>query len=282
MQDEKLLEAIQAISEAAGEEILDVYQRDAAIAVTHKSDDSPLTEADRRAHELIEARLTELTPDIPVLSEESESIPHATRAAWDRYWLVDPLDGTKEFIKRNGEFTVNIALIEEGVATLGVVHVPVQLTTYAGKVGLGAWKQVKGDEPVAIFSSRLATESPLIRVVASRSHRGEHIDALIDLLASNGAKVEVVSMGSSLKICLCAEGRADLYPRLAPTCEWDTAAAHAVLSAAGGSMTDAHFEPLRYNQKDSLLNPYFMGIADPNYPWASLLSPLKLPNGDPQ
>jgi 3'(2'), 5'-bisphosphate nucleotidase len=270
MWNDTLLDSVVNIALAAGQEILAVYNQAGDIVVSTKADDSPLTEADRRAHTLIVEQLITLDDQIPVLSEESESISSKERNSWERYWLVDPLDGTKEFVKRNGEFTVNIALIEKGQATLGVVHVPVLDTTYVGKLGLGAWKSSKAGIK-QIKCSSIESPTQLIRVVASRSHRGELVDDLLQLIKERFGETEVVSMGSSLKICLLAEGAADIYPRLAPTCEWDTAAAHAVVSAAGGEIVDTNFQTLRYNQKEELLNPHFIGIADVKYDWESLL-----------
>ena len=270
----KLIKAMDRICRAAGAEILAVYQQSQAIEVSLKSDDSPLTEADQRAHQLIVTELARLTPDIPILSEESDSIDPETRRQWRTYWLVDPLDGTKEFISRNGEFTVNIALIESGVATLGVVHVPVSGLSYLGICGQGAWKQLAEGEALAISTATLNPDLKRVTVAASRNHKGEHMAALIKHLAAALGQVELIDMGSSLKICLAAEGKVDIYPRLAPTCEWDTAAAHAILKAAGGELVDAHFKPLRYNQKQNLLNPHFFAIADPSYPWQALISQM--------
>lgn len=270
MWKDQQLDALRDIAVSAGREILSVYHSDHAIAVTAKADNSPLTDADRRAHSLIEKQLKNLTPDLPVLSEESELIDYQIRRSWQRYWLVDPLDGTKEFVKRNGEFTVNIALIEKGRAIAGVVHVPVSGITYLGKVGYGAWKQDES-KIVAISSSSLNIEGNPVRIVASRSHRGELLDGVIQAIETGLGKIELLSMGSSLKICLLAEGKADIYPRMAPTCEWDTAAAHAVLSAAGGEIVDTEFRPLLYNQKAEMLNPHFLALADSDYPWQQLL-----------
>ena len=272
MQDDLELNTLKDIAIAAGEEILAVYNQAAAIDVSVKDDNSPLTEADRRAHRLIVDRLAAHTPDLPILSEESELSQWSERAAWQRYWLVDPLDGTKEFIKRNGEFTVNIALIEEGVAQAGVVHVPVSGITYLGRLGWGAWKLSVGGEPEAISCARIE-RGRAVRVVASRSHRGELVDRLIAIIEQELGQAEVVSMGSSLKICLLAEGKADIYPRLALTSEWDTAAAHAVLSAAGGEVYDTGFNVLRYNQKAQMLNPFFIALADTGFDWQALLTP---------
>lgn len=273
MLDLQLLNAVNEIAIAAGREILDVYNSEQAIEVTTKQDDSPLTDADRRAHLLIVDRLNSLTPDIPLLSEESEAIDYELRKTWQRYWLIDPLDGTKEFINRNGEFTVNIALIENGQPVAGVVHVPVTGISYFGGIGIGAWKQdsnLGGREAQAI-SSRFIKENSAVCIVASRRHRGEQLDALVGKIEDHFGEATLLSMGSSLKMCLLAEGSADIYPRMAPTCEWDTAAAHGILCAAGGEIVDLQFQPLRYNSKAELLNPYFIALADPLYPWQRLL-----------
>ena len=267
------LDALLQIAKTAGNEILSVYQRAGDIDVTIKDDSSPLTEADRRAHKVIVAELAKLTPTIPILSEESDEIAVEERMSWSKYWIVDPLDGTKEFIKRNGEFTVNIALINAGAPELGIVHVPVTKISYLGKTGAGAWKVEAAGEVEAISTASLEANQGKVRVVASRSHRGDLVDRLISRMETELGAAEVVSMGSSLKICLLAEGKADIYPRLAPTSEWDTAAAHAVLAAAGGDIVDTAFKPLRYNQKESLLNPHFIGISDLSYDWEALLLP---------
>jgi len=273
MWKETQLDALLRIGISAGKEILSVYNQSGDIDVTLKDDNSPLTEADRLAHQLIVAELQELTPDIPILSEESAETPVQQRMDWSQFWIVDPLDGTKEFIKRNGEFTVNIALITNGVPELGIVHVPVCGMNYLGQVGAGAWKVNPEGEFKEISAPRFSLGQSVVRVVASRSHRGELVDKLIAAMESELGPTEVVSMGSSLKICLLAEGKADIYPRLAPTSEWDTAAAHAVLSAAGGEIYDTSFKTLTYNQKESILNPHFIAIADPKFDWSSLLLP---------
>lgn len=259
------------IAEAASSEILTVYNSAADIEIEHKADDSPLTLADRRAHELIERELLSFAPGIPVLSEESLQLPFAERQTWSRYWLVDPLDGTKEFIGRNGEFTVNIALIDKGVARLGVVSVPVTGVTYSGindDQAPCAWKkESSGARPITVA----AMAGQKIRVVASRRHRGERLEEMLATIDKALGIGEVVSIGSSLKMCLVAEGAADIYPRLAPTSEWDTAAAQAILAAAGGEIVDLDFTPLRYNQKESLLNPEFIALGDRAYAWQALL-----------
>ncbi len=265
------IDKIVEIARQAGREILAVYNAEGGIEVEHKDDNSPLTEADQRAHNVIVEQLAQLEPRLPILSEESASIAFAERSQWQRYWLVDPLDGTKEFIKRNGEFTVNIALIEDGHPIQGVVHVPVSGITYTGDVSEGATLMPANGASRRISVSTMP-QAGLARVVASRSHADDKLQGVIDAIEATVGEVEVVSMGSSLKICLVAEGKADFYPRLAPTSEWDTAAAHAVLAAAGGSIVDTNFQPLRYNQKDSILNPFFLAIADQQFDWQTLLA----------
>ena len=267
----QLMQAVSNIAVAAGTSILDVYEHAEAPTVTLKDDDSPITEADRRAHVLIVEQLSALTPDMPVLSEESAAIAFATRKVWTNYWLVDPLDGTKEFIKRNGEFTVNIAHIENGQAVMGVVHVPVSGTTYSGSLVTGAFVQRRDADRVAIHTSRMSANSNTVRVMASRSHRDAALEKLLEQLRNKFEIVDEVSMGSSLKLCQMAEGKADIYPRLAPTSEWDTSAAHAILAAAGGDIVTTAFKPLRYNTRDSLLNPYVLALADTGYDWPCVL-----------
>lgn len=241
----------------AGNAIVSIYQRD--FDIEQKADASPLTEADLAAHLVITQGLAELTPDVPVLSEESAAVPWSERRQWTRYWLVDPLDGTKEFIKKNGEFTVNIALIEDGVPIWGVVHAPVLGWTYQGGSASGASTMSKAGIQRALQVAALPAGKAGWRLVGSRSHQS---DAFQEYVAQFD-NPEIKSLGSSLKICLVAEGEADLYPRLGPTSEWDTAAAQAVLRGAGGEILDAdRLEPLRYNRKDSLLNPHF--LAAPN------------------
>jgi 3'(2'), 5'-bisphosphate nucleotidase len=233
--------------------------------VTTKADKSPVTEADLAAHEAIVAGLKRITPDIPVLSEESSKIPFAERRRWDSYWLVDPLDGTKEFISRNGDFTVNIALIQHCAPVVGVVYIPVERTAYYGSIGVGAFRRnANGVEQPIHVQNR---SSDPVRVVASRSHRGELLDGYLAKLGAH----EIVSRGSSLKFCLVAEGAADVYPRLGPTSEWDTGAGHAVLLAAGGHVVAANGDELTYNRKDSLLNPYFIAYADTARDWREYL-----------
>jgi 3'(2'), 5'-bisphosphate nucleotidase len=252
------------IARAAGDAILEVYSRDFDVQL--KADHSPLTEADRVSHRIIGERLRALDDPLPVLSEESAPEDVAQRRSWTRYWLVDPLDGTKEFLKRNGEFTVNIALIDAGRAVLGVVLAPVLARLYYGALEHGAWRRDDWREAQPIHAS--ATAASPVRIVGSRSHAGGE---LADYVAALGPH-ELKPMGSSLKICLIAEGAADVYPRLGPTSEWDTAAAQAILESAGGRMIDRLGRPLRYNTQDSLLNPHFLAFGDTRRDW---LAPLR-------
>ena len=246
----------------AGTEIMRVYVQD--FSVGHKDDHSPLTEADMAAHHLIVARLQALTPHLPVLSEESAGVDWAERRTWQQYWLVDPLDGTREFVKKNGEFTVNIALVEAGIATFGVVYAPALDELHYGVRGVGAYI-CDGDSEVQITSRRPAA-APL-RVAGSRSHMDARSSAAI---ARMGA-TDLMGMGSSLKFCRMAEARLDVYPRFAPTSEWDTAAGQCVLEAAGGVVLTLDGLPLAYNSKDSLLNPEFIALGDATLPWRDWL-----------
>ena len=260
--------AVAEIARRAGKEILDVYES-ADMGVEQKGDGSPLTLADRRAHELIVSELATLTPQIPVLSEESKESVHAARKEWSTFWLVDPLDGTKEFVKKNGEFTVNIALIDEGSPVLGVVDVPVAERQYLGEVGVGAWLMDHGGAPTPInVIDYNGGDKPT--VVASRSHAGGSTAHYLQNLGAALGEPTLRSMGSSLKICLVAEGAAHVYPRLGPTSEWDTAAAHAVVRAAGGRIVDEHGNELAYN-KDNILNPWFFVIGGDSQDWLTFL-----------
>ena len=257
-----LLPEVKKIAELAGEAILKVYHSD--FDVEHKDDNSPLTAADTAAHEIIMAGLKELTPELPCLSEEGADIPYATRKTWAHYWLVDPLDGTREFVKKNGEFTVNIALIDNGEPVLGVVFAPDMNKSWYAARGVGAFKFEQGQEqPIATT----VTVDGKPKVLVSKSHRGAEVDALLERLPD----YEALSVGSSLKFCVIAEGAANFYPRLGPTSEWDTGAGHAVLAVAGGRVTETSGADLRYNQKDSLLNPYFLAFGDPQANWGEYL-----------
>lgn len=271
------LEQLNQLCLQAGEAIMAIYQQQGDINVQAKADSSPLTEADLAAHRILSQGLPSILADTPILSEEGELPSFTERQSWQRYWLVDPLDGTKEFINRNGEFTVNVALIENGRPIAGVVYIPVQNIGYSaltqgGQSFATKWQgQDKQTITSRSLSGRGSTAEPMV-VVGSRRHGAEALDSLIERLKNKMGQVELQSMGSSLKLCLVAEGQADLYPRLAPTCEWDTAAAHAIVMAAGGEVYGPDLQPLQYNQKDSLLNPNFYVVADPQQDWAAILA----------
>jgi len=257
------IQTIIELSKEAGKTILEVY-REGDFEITLKSDVSPLTRADMASHHLLLARLKEVTPTTPVLSEESKEIPYEMRQAWESFWLVDPLDGTKEFIKRNGEFTVNIALIINRRPVLGVVHAPALALTYYAVQGEGAFKQNGEQKPVSISVDPGHDAKP--RIVASRSHAGPEIQKFLGRIGD----FECVNMGSSLKFCLVGEGNAQLYPRLGPTMEWDTAAGQCIVEFAGGTVTTLRGEPLCYN-KPVLLNPSFMASASSGFAWRKYL-----------
>ncbi|MFT6916053.1 MAG: 3'(2'), 5'-bisphosphate nucleotidase [Motiliproteus sp.] len=258
------IEAIIQLAKTAGDAIMAIYQRD--FTIVDKADASPLTEADLASHHCIVEGLARLTPGIPVLSEESDAAVLFERNNWSRYWLIDPLDGTKEFIKKNGEFTVNIALIDAGVPVLGIVYAPALETLYWGGRLRGAFKQITGQPATAIRVATPPAAAGTWRVVGSRSHQSEAFKAFVAKLG----QAEIVAMGSSLKLCLVAEGAADLYPRLGLTSEWDTAAAQAVVEAAGGLVLEhSGLTPLRYNTRpDTLLNPFFIVCATPQPLWS--------------
>lgn len=256
-----LAQTVLRIAKEAGDKIMAIYEND--FAIYEKQDTSPLTEADLAAHNVIVDALT-AESDLPILSEESADISWDERKQWQSYWLVDPLDGTKEFIKKNGEFTVNIALIEKGRPTMGIVYAPALNKSYVGIVGEGAWTEINGE--FAPITATKHSGNDVWKIVGSRSHQSPEIQ---NLLAQLDGETELVAMGSSLKLCLVAEGEAHLYPRLGPTSEWDTGAAHAVAIAAGAKVTvldpanplDSNAEDLTYNQKESVLNPFFLVSA---------------------
>jgi 3'(2'), 5'-bisphosphate nucleotidase len=244
------------IAFAAGAEIMGVYAKDFDVEI--KGDNSPLTEADRKANAVILQGLQALYPNIPYISEEVKATPYEERKNWTRFWLIDPLDGTKEFIKKNGEFTVNIALIENGEPVLGVVYAPALNEGYAGAKGLGAYKYDATGKLEAISNTEHYSSKSKIIVVGSRSHETPETIAFVEQLKAGGKEIEFVATGSSLKLCLVAEGKADVYPRFGPTMEWDTAAAHAVALYAGKNVVNSETgKPLQYN-KENLLNPYFI------------------------
>ncbi|HEY5264601.1 MAG TPA: 3'(2'),5'-bisphosphate nucleotidase CysQ [Steroidobacteraceae bacterium] len=248
-----LAQALMPITARAGAAIMQIY--DAGFTVQRKADDSPLTQADLESQRHIIEGLTRLTPDIPILSEESAQAPWSERQSWRELWVVDPLDGTREFVKRNGEFTVNIALVVEHEPVLGVVSAPAQGLLYWGATGVGAFSHHQG----AAAASPIHVTQPQrpLRVVGSRSHTSPATAAYLATLGPH----QMTGIGSSLKFCLVAEGRADLYPRFGPTSEWDTAAGQALLEAAGGQVTRLDGHRLRYNCRDSLLNGDFLAFS---------------------
>jgi len=248
-----MISKIIELAEKAGGAILEVYSR-SDFSVTNKADDSPLTAADTAAHGIILEGLAKLPPRLPVLSEESKHVLYGERKGWEVYWLVDPLDGTKEFIQKNGEFTVNIALVRSGVSVMGVVHVPVRHVTYYAEKGKGAFKKLENGESMPIRAQ--AHPSDKLKIILSRSHRGKEIDVFLQ----KAGAYESVSVGSSLKLCLVAEGSAHLYPRFWPSMEWDTAAAQCVVTESGGQIVDLRGQRLVYN-KEELLNPHFLASA---------------------
>jgi 3'(2'), 5'-bisphosphate nucleotidase len=250
-----LAESLLPIVARAGEAIMRVYE--GAFTVQHKEDNSPLTLADLESQRIILEGLSRITPDIPVLSEESAAAPWTTRRTWTELWVVDPLDGTREFVKRNGEFTVNVALIVDHEPVLGVVSAPAQGLVFWGARDIGAFTEHRGAARTAIRTS--SPQRPL-RVVGSRSHSSPQTAAYLEKAAEH----VMMSVGSSLKFCLLAAGNADLYPRFGPTSEWDTAAGQAVLEAAGGRVTRLDGHRLRYNCRESVLNGDFVAFTDPS------------------
>jgi 3'(2'), 5'-bisphosphate nucleotidase len=247
--------ALMPIAARAATAIMAVY--DGEFSVERKSDDSPLTLADLESQRVIIEGLAALTPNVPVLSEESAQAPWSERRAWRDLWVVDPLDGTREFVKRNGEFTINIALICEHEPVLGLVAAPALRILYWGARGIGAFRQRGDERPAAI---RIAPVARPLRVVGSRSHASAETSAYLEQIGPH----VMSSIGSSLKFCLVAEGSADLYPRFGPTSEWDTAAGQAVLEAAGGQVTRPDGHRLRYNCRESLLNGDFVAFSHPS------------------
>jgi 3'(2'), 5'-bisphosphate nucleotidase len=268
-----LLPSVLELARAAGREIMEVYSRD--FRVDEKVDRSPLTDADLRSQKIILAGLSQLAPGVPILAEEAEaaSVPFEERSHWGQYWLVDPLDGTREFVSRNPEFTVNIALVRDHRPVLGVVHVPAQTLDYYASEGAGAFRRAATQSPQPIRALPKAANP--VRVVGSKSHRGDSLDGLLARLGPH----ELKPVGSSLKLCLVAEGSADFYPRLGPTMEWDIAAAQAVLECAGGRVTDLDGQPLRYNTRPSLVNPHFIAYADASRDWLRYVPKGSDPNG---
>jgi 3'(2'), 5'-bisphosphate nucleotidase len=257
-----LLQEVCQLAAQAGAKAMAFYSGE--IAVTLKSDSSPLTAADRASHELIVPQLARLTPGIAIISEESEAAPTIASEPDAPFWLVDPLDGTKEFLKRTGEFTVNIGLIERRQPVLGVVHAPALNRTYSADLAVGAFRKDQGKAAIEIRVQRAQLDK--LRVVASKDHAGPLVQAMLSRLPN----AELKSMGSSLKFCLVAEGEADVYLRDVPTMEWDTAAAQCVVEAAGGKLWTLDGQPLRYG-KPGPKNPAVMAVGDSSVPWMSFL-----------
>lgn len=257
--DSLLLDVVDICRQASAA-ILDIYNREDFEVVT-KADESPLTAADMASHRVVTAALETLTPNIPVLSEESSARVMEARRAWPRLWLVDPLDGTKEFVKRNDEFTVNVALIEDHRPVLGVIAIPARDVYYAARNPGGAWRIDGRGTPAAIATRAPAPDT--LTVMGSRSHGNQRTRDYLDRLGAH----EMQGRGSALKFCAVAEGEADFYPRLGPTSEWDTAAGHCIVEAAGGQVIRADGDPLTYNARDTLLNPEFLVIGDPGRAW---------------
>ncbi|GKQ47119.1 3'(2'),5'-bisphosphate nucleotidase CysQ [Pseudomonas syringae] len=253
-----LLAPVIELARLAGEVILPFWR--ANVTVTTKTDDSPVTAADMAAHQVLVEGLQALDPGIHVLSEEDADIPLSERASWERWWLVDPLDGTKEFISGSEEFTVNVALIEHGRVVFGVVSMPTNNRCYFGGAGLGAWRSDDTDhvEPIAVRNQPGAGQT--FTVVASRRHTSPEQEHLLAGLANGLGPLQLTNIGSSLKFCLLAEGAADCYPRLAPTSQWDTAAAQGVLEGAGGAVLQLDGQPFSYPARESLLNPFFLAL----------------------
>lgn len=250
----ELIEQLIEISKEAGKAILEVYNTDFDYEI--KKDLSPLTKADTLSNNIICKRLKALTPEIPILSEENSDIPFSVRSQWSQYWLVDPLDGTKEFINRNGEFTTNIALVRDNKPIFGVINIPVENQIYWGAKGLGSYVIDNDKEPRKIQVN--TRNNKKIRILTSRSHAVNE-----NLILKKLENYEIVRAGSSLKFCLIASGIADIYPRFGPTSEWDIAAGHAILESAGGFIVDMNKKQIEYNKKASYINNNFIACSTP-------------------
>ena len=262
---EKLTHEALTIARHAGERIVEVYGGDCEIS--YKSDQTPVTTADMAAHDIILAQLQALTPKLPVLSEESDAVSFEERYGWDTYWLVDPLDGTREFLRRNGEFSVNIALISNNRPIAGVVFAPILNVAYFATQSRGAFKQVAENKPEPIH---VRNAPKPVTVARSRSPvTGPNMQLFLDAIGEH----DEIPMGSALKSCLVAEGVADIYARLGPTGEWDTAASQCIVEEAGGHVTDTHSRGLTYNLRESLINPNFLVYGDDKIDWAQHLPP---------
>jgi 3'(2'), 5'-bisphosphate nucleotidase len=271
---ERLLAAVREVAEQAGREIMAIFHDESRWAVQHKEDDSPLTAADLAANRVIVAALQRIAPEIPVISEECETLPAAERHRWARCWMVDPLDGTKEFIARSTEFTVNIALIENGEAVLGVVYAPAQQVAYVAARGLGAFRIADGVSTRLQSAALPAAGARALRVVASRRHRGARDEAFCALVEKRFGPLEFSTAGSAFKLCVVAAGEADVYPRFGPTMEWDTAAGQVVVEEAGGALIDERGRPFRYNVREGLLNGSFVVAGARSEIWREICAEL--------
>lgn len=265
----QIADQLAAICAEASTAILAIYHGADPVAVERKKDRSPVTEADRQAHDIILAGLQALGADIPILSEEDAAPDFSERQQWSRYWLVDPLDGTKDFIERTDEFTINIALIENGYPLFGMIYVPLEAVAYYGGSGLGAWRS--NDGQARELSIEPLTSLQRIRVTVSSRNNGEKLQACMQRLQQTFTDVERVNAGSALKFCRIADGLADIYPRFYDCCEWDTAAGQAIVEGLGGSLLNTDFERLCYNTRDSLINPHFYVLVPSPIDWQAML-----------
>ena len=255
------------LSRDVGQTIIKIYQ--SSYQVHNKKDNTPVTCADLAANEQIVNKLSQLTPDLPVLSEESDEVSYQQRRNWETYWLVDPLDGTRAFIERSGEFSINIALIHRHYPVIGVIYSPVRQSCYYACAGYGAYRLENNNEARALQVRSQCPEHPVI--AGTRSSRSPELLAFLKNLQQQFGAYDMKFLGSSLKSCLVAEGKADLYVRLGPTSEWDTAAAQCIIEEAGGQITDLHMQRLSYNNKESLLNPHFFVFGDKKIHWDQFL-----------
>lgn len=274
MIDQALVQKLEDIARKAGEAILEVYDQD-DLGVETKSDETPVTKADLRANAIIEAGLKSLPVQYPILSEESAHTPYSERQHWHRYWLVDPLDGTREFINRNGQFSVNIALIEDGYPLFGMVHIPATNTSYWGGKELGAFRQRDDQPPVSIRPRTFNSDE--VVVLGSRSFSTDRAKSFLKQLESFFPNLEARSVGSALKSCFIADGQADIYPRVGPTSEWDTAAVQAVVEGAGGLFVNPQGDRFAYNFKESLKNSDFLVVGDASIDWRAFWNKETIP-----
>ena len=259
-----LLNDIVFLAKQAGNQVLNIYQSD--FTVGYKKDKSPITVADLASHDCICQGLRRLTPDLPIISEESKPIAYQKRQTWEKYWLIDPLDGTKEFLEKNGEFTINIALIEQYKPSLGVIFVPSKNICYFARKGLGAYKQIGQTQPKVLLSRTWKEEQPITAVISRRHGKAE-----LKKFLAQFPNLNLLYCGSALKFCWVAEGLADIYPRFSPTFEWDTAAGQCILDEAGGLVIDNTGQELQYNMSSSLQIANFLAIADKRHQWLHYL-----------